>query len=117
MSIAVSITVTMKGSFDSFHARDFSVGGQSLGYDLIHVVVLIRRQTTYKCYSGSSIRQGFVFRVDCGIFFSRNRVIRITFCLGKLVHDAGSVMLLASQILKFGDARVWLLVRIIDYRC
>src|SRR5687768_307133 len=63
-AIAVTVAIAlMHDGFYSLHSRHLAVRRQRLGDDLIHVVVLVRREPADEVYLGRSIGQCFVLRV------------------------------------------------------
>ena len=64
-------------------------------------------------YRLSRIGECLVLRIELRIFLTRNRIVRISLRLGKLVYDARLRMLLSREIFELRDTRVELLVRII----
>src|SRR6266481_326343 len=64
-------------------------------------------------WSGIGVR--LVLRISLRVLLSRNRVIGIAFSLRKFINDAGLAMLLPGEIFEFRDARVELLVGVINH--
>src|SRR6185503_1756007 len=116
ITIAFSIAMSVDRCFDSLHAGDLAVSRQSLGHDLVHVVVLVRRQTADKVNVRSPVGTRFIARVQFRVLFTRNRIVSIALRLLKLVNDARLRVFLSGQILEFRNARVEMLVWIIQYR-
>jgi hypothetical protein len=96
--------------FRAFFTDDFSVLRQSLRDDLIHIVITVSRQSSDKMHVGHRIGESFVFRVKIGVFFARNRIIRVAFGARIFVNDARFTVFLSGQSFKLGDARVKMLV-------
>ena len=75
--------------------KDWKVWNEKrLGDYLIHVVVLVGRQASYKVNVRPRIGQSFVFRVKLRIFRSRDRIVGVSFGSRKLVYYARFVVLL-----------------------
>ena len=60
VTITVTIALRMGRSFNSLHAGDLAVRGESLGHNLVHVVILVSRKAADKVYAASRVRQLFV---------------------------------------------------------
>src|SRR3954470_23970141 len=67
----------MRQGFLPCLARDPGVHRQGLSHDLVHVVVLVRRQAPHEMDSAGGGRQHLVLPVQLGIFTARNGIVRI----------------------------------------
>src|SRR5512138_3805561 len=115
-SVAVQTNLTQHSCFLSRRGEHFCVSGKRLRNDLIHVVVLVGRQTTDKMYFGSFLSQPSVLLIQLCVLFLRYGIVRIAFSLRKLKHNARLRVFLTSEILELSNTGVELLVRIVDNR-
>src|SRR3954451_15835579 len=89
---------------------------ERLGDDLIHVVVLVGRQTADEPGSRLRLCELAVALVQLGVRGTRDRVVGITLVRRVLVDDGRRGRRLAGQLLELGDARVLVVERIVDHR-
>ena len=87
---------------------------QRLGDDLVHVVILVRREPPDEVHVGRRVRERLVALVELRVLGSRDRVVRVTLARGELVDDARLRVHLPGQVLELGDPRVLVLVRVVD---
>ena len=89
---------------------------ERLPHDLVHVVVLVRREAAHEVDAGRRIGERLVTLVKLPVLGARHRVVRVAFRARELVDDRRLRMLLAGQVLELGHARVGVLVRVVDDR-
>src|SRR5438132_12990973 len=90
--------------------------GQRLRHDLVHVVVLVRGQSAHEVRIGGVVGEslvGFVLLAGGGI---QDGVVRVAVAFGIFVHQRCLGVFLTSQVLELGDARVGVVIRVIDNR-
>src|SRR3954465_2432516 len=88
---------------------------QRLGDDLVHVVVLVRRQATNERDFRRFVGQELVSLVELRVLGPRDGVVRIPLCARALADDGRLGVLLPGQVLELGAARVRdVLARIVD---
>src|SRR5215217_1229239 len=88
--------------------------GERLGDDLIHVVVLVRREPPHEVDARHRIGELPVALVQLRVLRLRHGVVRVALGLRILVDDRRLRVLLPRQVLELGDPRVWVLVRVVD---
>ena len=96
---------------------DVAEGAQRLGDDLVHVEVLVVGEAAAEMDVAGALREGLVPCENSRIFGAWNRVIRVASGLWVLVDNAGPRMLLAGEVLKLGNARVGVVVGVVDDGC
>ena len=70
-------------------AVEFRYDCQRLRHNLIHVVVLICRETPDKMHIRRRLRKRFILLVENRILRTRHRIIRVAFGPWELVYDCG----------------------------
>src|SRR5688500_1160807 len=84
--------------------------GEGLLHHLAHVVVTIGGESTDESHILRRIGQSLVTKVQLRIFWTRNRIVRISVGPRELLDDRRARILLAGQVLELGDSRVLVLV-------
>src|SRR5215212_424934 len=93
------------------------VDAERLSYHLVHVVILVGRQTAHEMYVFGRIGERLVFLVKLGVFGARDGVVRVAVLTRVLADDAGLGVLLTRQVLELGNARVGVVVGEVDRAC
>ena len=90
-------------------------GRQSLPDHLIHVVILVSCQSSYKAHIWNSLScQRFIPLVKVVVCFLRNGVVWVTLGFWKLINYTCFVVLLSGQVFELSNSRIKSLIGIID---
>src|SRR2546423_8839413 len=77
ITIAVSAGVAVDHRVNSLHTCHLAISRESLGRNLVHVVVLVSCQTANKVHVWCRIRKRLVARVQIRILLARHRIIGV----------------------------------------
>src|SRR5687768_18417830 len=104
MAVAITVPMSVYYGFHPLHTGDLAVSRQRLSNDLVHVVILVRRQPPNEMDLRRPIRQRLVLCIQLTVLFPRHRIIRIALSFWKFKHDASLRVLLTSQVFEIGRA-------------
>ena len=89
-------------------------GGQRGSHHLVHIVVAVLRQPADEGHVRLLFGQCFIALVERLIPVARHRIVGFAISLWILAYDGRAGVLLSRQMPEFGDARIGVIVRIVE---